>query len=167
LRIVLVMAQTLDGRIARGPDDPVDWTEAADKAHFSALTRRLGLVFMGSSTFDAMGGPLPFRKNVVFTRFPERRPPSSEDLLFTSETVETVLERFAEAGYKEAALIGGGRLNGAFARAGRIDAVFVTLSPLFFGEGPTLFPEDIAMDLKLVDVSPLGENSLVLHYRVA
>ncbi|TWI70297.1 dihydrofolate reductase [Desulfobotulus alkaliphilus] len=166
IRVSLVMARTLDGRTARSLNDPLDWTEAADKAHFSALTRRMGLVLMGSKTFDAMGGPLPGRKNVVFTRFPESRVSVSGDLAFTSGSVDAVLDGLAAEGYGEAALIGGSRLNTAFAKAGRIHELFVTVSPLIFGAGPGLFSEHIPMDLLLVNAEPLGFGSLLLHYRV-
>ncbi|TYT74944.1 dihydrofolate reductase family protein [Desulfobotulus mexicanus] len=166
IRVSLVMAQTLDGRTARSSLDPMDWTEAADKAHFSALTRRMGLVIMGSKTFDAMGGPLPGRKNVVFTRFPESRHDMSEGLEFTSDSVDAVLDGLAAEGYREAALIGGSRLNAAFAKAGRIHEIFVTVSPLIFGGGPGLFSENIPMDLLFVDAKPLGASSMLLHYRV-
>lgn len=166
VRVTLVMAETLDGRIARHAWHPVDWTEPEDKAHFAGLTRRMGLVFMGSHTFDTLGGPLPGRENVVFTRFPERRDSIPGTLVFTSDRVTEVLDRYAARGYGEAALIGGSSLNGVFARLGCIDEMIITLSPVVFGEGQGLFPADIAMDLDLVSLHPLGKDSLLLHYRV-
>ncbi|MCW7754483.1 dihydrofolate reductase family protein [Desulfobotulus sp. H1] len=166
VRVILVMARTLDGRTARGPGDPLGWTERADKVHFADFTRRVGVVIMGAKTFDAMGAPLPGRKNIVFTRSPEKRAGNSPNLVFTSGPVEKVLANLADQGYREAALIGGSELNAVFARKGCIDEMMVTVSPLFFGEGPGLFAETVSMDLQLAGVKLLGENSLLLHYRV-
>lgn len=166
MRILLVMAQSLDGKIARDPLDPVDWTEPEDKGHFARLTREIGLVVMGSRTFERIGKALPYRKNIVLTRFPEESPPSTEDLVFTGLPIPDLIQNLEGKGYSELVLMGGREINGAFARLHLIDEIFLTVSPLLFGKGLSLFPEDIAMELTLLTMHPLGKNSLLLHYAV-
>lgn len=166
MRILLVMAQSLDGKIARNPLDAIGWTEAADKTHFAELTKKIGLVVMGANTFDRLGKALPDRKNIVLSDSPEKYPPSTDDLVFTDLPIPELIKNLEGDGFSELALIGGREINGAFARRQLIDEVFLTISPLLFGKGLSLFPEDIAMDLKLIKSSPLGENSLLLHYSV-
>ncbi|MDL2286300.1 dihydrofolate reductase family protein [Desulfococcaceae bacterium OttesenSCG-928-F15] len=166
MRILLVMAQSLDGKIARDSMDPIDWTEPEDKGHFAELTRKIGLVLMGSRTFERMGKALAGRKNIVLTHSPEKKPPSTEDLLFTDLPIPGLIRKLEDEGYSELALMGGREVNGAFARLNLIDEIYLTLSPLLFGKGLSLFPEDIAMELTLLSVRPLGKNSLLLHYAV-
>lgn len=166
MRILLVMAQTLDGKIARNPTDPVDWTEPEDKGHFARLTREIGLVAMGFRTFESIGKALPGRKNIVLTHPQKQPPPSTDDLLFTDMPIPELIRNLQAQGFSKLALAGGRETNGAFARLGLIDEIYLTLSPFFFGKGLSLFPEDIALELRLLSMKPLGKNSLLLHYAV-
>ncbi|MBF0204054.1 MAG: dihydrofolate reductase, partial [Desulfamplus sp.] len=68
MKVILVMAMTLDGKIARHSMEPVDWTGKADKKKFVEITKKAGAVIMGSTTFDTIGKRLPNRKNIVMTR---------------------------------------------------------------------------------------------------
>ncbi|MBF0259476.1 MAG: dihydrofolate reductase [Desulfamplus sp.] len=72
MKVILIMAMTLDGKIARHPMEPVDWTGKADKKKFVKITKKAGAVIMGSTTFDTIGKILPDRKNIVMTRDPTR-----------------------------------------------------------------------------------------------
>jgi 2,5-diamino-6-(ribosylamino)-4(3H)-pyrimidinone 5'-phosphate reductase len=66
---------------------------------------------------------------------------------------------------------GGGTLNAELLKAGLVDEVHIFLAPLIFGgataptlaDGAGLTRED-AVQLRMLDVEPLGENGLVLHY---
>lgn len=48
-------------------------------------------------------------------------------------SVDRLLDRFAAAGCREVALLGGGRLNAAFAAARRINRLELTIAPVLFG----------------------------------
>ena len=65
MKVILLMAITLDGRTGKDEMHFVDWTEQEDKKIFVQITRRTGVIIMGSRTFDTIGGPLPKRKNVI------------------------------------------------------------------------------------------------------
>ena len=82
MEVILVMAMTLDGKIARDSLEPVDWTGKADKQYFVQVTRKAGVVIMGSRTFDTIGKPLPGRKNIVMTRNKDRKS-QAKNLVFT------------------------------------------------------------------------------------
>ena len=63
-------------------------------------------------------------------------------------------------------LAGGAVVNSLFARRGLIDEVVVTVSPLIFGRGISLFPEGIGVELDFVSVEPVDDQVVCLTYRV-
>lgn len=165
MKVILLMAITLDGKIGKTPDHFPDWTGPEDKRLFVSITRRAGAVIMGSKTYDTIGMPLPGRKNIVLTR-DRRRVSQWENLWFTDASPREVLEVLEKEGYREAILAGGALVNSLFAEAGLIDEIIVTISPTIFGYGLSLFTQEIAMDLKLMDVRRLGTDLVCLEYRV-
>ena len=90
----LMVAITADGKIARNSDHYPDWTGKADKKLYVEITKKAGVMIMGSKTFDIIGRVLPGRKTVVMTQNPERRS-DREDLVFTGDPVDKVLADLA------------------------------------------------------------------------
>jgi dihydrofolate reductase len=165
MKVTLLMAITLDGKIGKTPDHFPDWTGPEDKKLFVSITRRAGAVIMGSKTYDTIRMPLPGRKNVVLTR-DKSRVSDWENLWFTDESPQAVLDALEREGYQEAILAGGALINSLFAEAGLIDDIIVTISPTIFGHGLSLFTQEISMDLKLMDLRRLGANLVCLTYHV-
>lgn len=160
-----MMALTLDGKIGRSADHFPDWTGKEDKQLFVDITRRAGVIIMGSRTFFTIGKPLPGRKNIVLTR-DSSRSSDDPDLVFTSDSPKDVLADLEKEGYQEAILAGGALINSLFAKDNLIDEVVVTISPLIFGQGLSLFREEVAMELELLDMEKLGQDLVFLRYRV-
>ena len=71
MKVILIMAQTADGKIARASDELVDWTSKEDKRFFIDKTKEAGVMVMGSNTYRTIWRPLPGRLNVVLTSHPE------------------------------------------------------------------------------------------------
>jgi dihydrofolate reductase len=165
MKTILLMAMTLDGRVARTMTDFPDWTEKEDKALFAKISKRAGVVIMGSRTFDTLGKPLPGRKNIVVTRNRARKS-DCDNLVFTDRSPKEILSDLEKEGFSEAVLAGGTIINTRFAEAQLIDEVMVTVSPLIFGSGLSLFENHVSMQMKLLDVRTIGDNSAFLHYRV-
>ncbi len=165
MKVILVMAMTLDGRIGRHATDPVDWTGSADKRYFVEITRRAGAMIMGHNTFNTIGRPLPGRLNVVMTRTLEGKK-SHDNLLFTNRSPEKMLQDLEVRGYHEVALIGGSQINALFARQGLINEVHLTVAPQIFGQGLTLFNQELDLHLSLLSVDVLGAHGVLLKYGV-
>jgi len=165
MKVTLLMAITLDGKIGKTPDHFPDWTGPEDKKLFVSITRRAGAVIMGSKTYDTIGMPLPGRKNVVLTR-DRQRVSQWDNLWFTDLPPQAVLETLEKEGYQEAVLAGGALVNSLFAEAGLIDDIIVTISPTIFGYGLSLFTQEISMELQLKDVERLGRDLVCLTYSV-
>jgi dihydrofolate reductase len=165
IKTILLMAQTLDGKIARHADHFPDWTGRADKQLFVRATRRAGVIIMGSKTFDTIGRPLPGRRNVVMTRDP-KRVSQWENLVYTSLAPVEILRGLEQEGFEKVILAGGARINTLFAQAGLIDEIIVTITPLVFGSGIAMFEEGISADLALKRAIPIDAERVCLHYRV-
>lgn len=165
MKVTVLMAMTLDGKIGRSPDHFPDWTGAADKKLFVELSRRAGVVIMGSKTYDTIGRPLPGRKNIVMTR-DATRASEWENLEFTQAAPSEILSKLDGEGYDEVILAGGAMVNSLFAEAGLIDEIIVTISPKIFGYGISLFTEEVAMELALLAVERIDQNLVCLTYKV-
>lgn len=164
IKTILLMAQTLDGKIAKHADHFPDWTGKADKQLFVRETRRAGAIIMGSKTYDTIGKPLPGRRNVVMTRNAERVS-QWENLVYTSLSPSAILEDLEKDGYQRVILAGGARINTLFAEAGLIDEVLVTITPMIFGTGIAMFEDGIGGDLTLLRVTQIDPERVCLHYR--
>ncbi|ACN13991.1 FolA [Desulforapulum autotrophicum HRM2] len=164
MKVILVMAMTLDGKIARDSNHSADWTGKDDKKKFVEITKRAGAMIMGSKTFDTIGRALPGRKNIVMTRNRSRK--SDGNLIFTDQPPDLILKGLDREGFSEVALIGGTQINSLFAQANLIDEIFVTVVPIFFGRGLSLFDCEMDNQLELLGTEIISDQSLVLRYRV-
>ncbi|MFH0728242.1 MAG: dihydrofolate reductase [Pseudomonadota bacterium] len=165
MKVILVMALTVDGKTGLTSNHFPDWTEPADKKLFMSVSKKAGVIIMGSKTFDTFGAPLPGRKHVVLTRNADRAVEGGQ-VVFTSKKPAEILADLEMEGYGEAVLGGGGGINFLFACEGLIDEILVTFSPKIFGAGLSLFSDKIIMDLALLETGILGEHTVFARYRV-
>ena len=165
IRTILLMAQTLDGKIARHSDHFPDWTGKADKRLFVEITKAAGALIMGSKTYDTIGRPLPGRKNIVMTRDP-RRISNWDNLIFTDLAPQALLNELEAQGYRQVVIAGGARINSIFMRAGLVDEIMVTITPMVFGTGISLFEDGIEANLALKELRQIDEARVCLHYQV-
>lgn len=127
--IVLVAAVAENGIIGRNGTMP--WHLPADLAHFKRLTLGHPIV-MGRRTFEAVGRPLPGRRNIVVTRNPDFAASGVE----TAASLEQALALAGDA--PQVMVIGGGELyRAALPLARRIHLTRVHARP----DGDTRFPE--------------------------
>jgi dihydrofolate reductase len=165
MKVIVLMALTVDGLIGRSSDDFPDWSGSADKKLFRQVTMRAGVVIMGSRTFDTIGKPLKGRKNVILTRNINRQS-VWDNLVFTDQDPGSLLNQLEKEGFDEVVLAGGAWINTLFARQNLIDEIHVTYSPLVFGTGISLFSEAVALQLELIDFGRIGEDRILARYKV-
>ncbi|MFA5925936.1 MAG: dihydrofolate reductase family protein [Parcubacteria group bacterium] len=164
MKIILMMAVTADGKIAKNSDHFPDWTSREDKKMFASVSREHGVVIMGEKTFKTFPKPLPERLNVVFTL--EKDLPEMENVKWVTGEPEKVLEQLEKEGHKSAILGGGAYLNTQFLKNKLIDEIWLTVEPKIFGDGLGVFGGDFDIDLKLLNVEKINEDSVVLKYQV-
>jgi dihydrofolate reductase len=156
MHVVLLAAQSLDGRITRGGLAGDAFTSVADKAHFRAALRECDACVMGAATYDESKDRLrpdvlPGLRRVVRTRTPADRAAEAVAgvLEFSAETPAEIVARLRADGRQRCALLGGGRTNGAFLRAGLVDEVCVTVESWIFQSGTPLSADAGATEVKL------------------
>ena len=165
MKVILLMAVTADGMIARNSMELMDWTGKADKKYFIHITRDAGAMIMGSKTFDTIGKVLPGRKNIVMTR-DKTRTNQGKDLIFTNQTPKEIINELQAQGFGSVALIGGSVVNTLFMKENLIDEVHITIVPRLFGKGLSLFNEILDTQLELIDIQKIDQGHVLLKYRV-
>ena len=167
MKVTLIMAMTLDGFIARTPSHFTNWTEIEDKNFFHEKTKEIGTIIMGSNTYRTLPGPLDGRLNIVMSSSGNLAEPIPNLLEFFSGEPKELLASLEKRGIHDVALVGGGQVAASFLIDNLIDDMYITVSPLLFGQGVNLFVGyELETMLKLLDVQNIGENSVVLHYEV-
>lgn len=166
MKVTMLMAQTVDGKIARNANHFPDWTGKEDKRLFMRMSKAAGVVIMGRKTYATINRPLPDRLNVIMTRN-EDLVSENGNLLYTNQRPDEVLATLTERGYDEVILAGGATINTLFARQNLIDEVAITISPLLFGSGLSLFAETLdTMPLTLMELEKLGPDLVFMRYQV-
>ncbi len=162
MKTFIIAAVSADGFIAKDAHHPALWTSKADKKRFIDLTKRAGVVVMGSTTFKTLGKPLRDRLNVVYSKSQ-----TFEGTETTQESPKDLIKRLEEKGFKEVAICGGSQIYNMFMKAQVVDTIYLTIEPIIFGKGMNLFNEDLLYHLKLRS-SQASESagSLLLEYKV-
>jgi dihydrofolate reductase len=165
VRVLLVAAITIDGKIARDSREVISWSSPEDKRMFMRVSQEAGLLIMGRSTYETLDRPLPERLHIVLTSDMNR--PAPPQVEFTSASPADILDALEKRGFKTAILAGGARTYRTFIDAGLVDELWLTVEPLAFGEGISLLG-DYPLDLRLhlIQSALLNESSLQLRYRV-
>jgi dihydrofolate reductase len=185
MKVYLIAALTADGMIARDQDQiSTSWTSDEDRKWFWRRTKQTPILIMGRKNYQATGKLLPKRQTIVMTRqktwpavgsIPAQPvdalvraaelEPESTGLFFTNKTPTEILKFLADKNYSEVAICGGSSIYTQFAKADLIDDYYLTVEPIFFGQGIGLFNEVLDLKLTLVESQALNPNTLWLHYQ--
>lgn len=161
IKVFIIAAQTLDGFIAKEVNHPAFWTSKEDKHRFVELTKRAGVCVMGSSTFKTLPRPLKERTNIVYSRSQE-----FEGAEMTDKNPIELLNDLEERGFKEVAICGGSNIYNMFLKAGVVDTIYLTIEPVIFGSGISLFKEPLDVHLELKSHEKTESGTLLLEYKV-
>jgi dihydrofolate reductase len=160
----MMMAITVDGKIAKDKTQFADWTSREDKKLFVEISKSHRVVMMGENTFKTFPAPLKERLNVVFTE--QKNPPAQEGVKWVGGEPADILNELEKMGYQSALLGGGAYLNSLFLEKKLITEIIITVEPKIFGTGLSLFNKDLNVNLKLAEVRKLNDNTLMLRYQV-
>lgn len=168
MKVILIAAQTLDGKIAHAPDEPATWTSKEDKRFFVEETKKHGVVIMGRRTYATIGKPLPERLNIVLTKNPSAEDNQEGVIEFTNAAPRELLADLNRRGFPSVAVIGGASVYSQFLREGLVDELMISIEPKLFGGGIPLV-EGLASDiaLQLIEARKLNAHTLLLHYGIA
>jgi dihydrofolate reductase len=165
MRVLLLAALTLDGKLARTHVDFVNWSSREDKRLFMHTTKDAGVLILGHNTYKTFPAPLPGRLHIVLTRAPAEQTPIPGVVEFTNADPRAILDGLAARGYTTAVLGGGGTINRLFLAADLVDEIWLTVEPVIFGTGVALF-EGAPFERRahLIHLEPLGPGGVHLRY---
>ncbi|WP_214878648.1 dihydrofolate reductase family protein [Exiguobacterium sp. ERU653] len=143
--VVLYIAMSLDGKIARS-NDQLDWLFAVDgdgDNGYAEFFKTIGAVIMGRKTYEEvlqLSEKYPYSNipNYILTRQLDRE---AEHVIFTDEPIEELINRLKQEVDQDIWLIGGGEVIKAAMEHDLIDRYEIAIAPIVLGEGIPLFPE--------------------------
>ena len=162
MKVFLIAAITADGFIAKNSDHLASWTSKEDKQFFVEKTKEAGVVVMGFNTYKTIGRPLPGRLNIVYSKTEVNIP----GIEVTQEEPVKLIQNLAKRGYEQVAITGGAQIYTMFMEAGLVDTLYLTVEPVVFGYGMSLFTKKLDNRLQLQSFEKIGDNSILLEYNV-
>lgn len=161
-KIVLYIAQSLDGYIARTNNDLswLDEVESEGDAGFSDFYKTTSTMIMGSGTYKHLMTlvdefPHKDRECFVFSRTNEQAP---EYLTYVNQDVTSFVNNLDQNEGKDIWLVGGGDLVAQFLNAGLIDEFIISIAPIILGDGIPLYPTITKeTKLKLIEQKTYGQ----------
>jgi dihydrofolate reductase len=165
MKIIMLAALTIDGKLARNPAHFVDWTSREDKRLFASTTRQAGVLILGNNTYKTLPAPLPGRLHVVLTYSLAGKESVPGEVEYTDEPPPRIVAGLEARGYKEAVLGGGSQVNALFLQSGLVDEIWLTIEPVVFGLGVDLL-HGVQFDLRarLIHMERLNDAGAV-HLR--
>ncbi len=170
MQVFLIAAMTADGFIARGKNDrSFDWTSLEDKKFYVSKIKQADAIVMGRNSFETFTRYPKNSRWVIYSSNPEKfsnPKPQVIEAEATSEDPANLVKRLESEGVKTLAICGGASIYSMFVRAGLIDRLYLTVEPILFGEGITLFSESFGQgkNLNLQEIHRLSEQTFVLEY---
>lgn len=174
MKVILVVATSLDGKITMGDNPDVHaWTSAEDATFFQSMLKKATLVVMGRRTYEAMKPTMKHitgRLRIILSHTPEKyKNEEIKNLLeFSNENPEQLVKRLSKLDYEEMLLVSGAEVTTEFLKSGLMDEIYLTLEPWIFGAGrPVVLQSVLNSKLELLSIKKLNSHgTLLLHYNV-
>lgn len=174
MKVSIIAALTADGYIGKTPDQiATEWTNPEDKYLFTKYVRAANNMVMGLNTFlstarkfpTVFNKSMPGRRLFVYTHRPEmiEQYPNVEA---TTEPPAELIRRLKSEGVHELAVCGGSQIYTMFMQAGVVDDLYIDMQATIFGAGVGLFNAPIDTKIKLEETKRIGDNNMLLHYKV-
>jgi len=169
--VILDMAISPNGLIARENGEE-DWLPDAGWDEFVEAAKGFDNIVMGRETYDVVTrlyddynfDSVPVSLKIIVSRDPKFKAPKDYVVV---QSPEAAVEVVAAKGHKELFLIGGGRLNSSFLKAGLVDEIHLTINPYIIGKGRSFIgPEDFEMPLQLIGTRVISGDRIAVNYKV-
>jgi len=172
MKVILYMAITANGMIAKGNDD-VSWVSDTEWESYSEMIKKAGNMIIGRKTYEVMLKIDDFNKSnlneiktVVLTNDASLKIHNPQ-FVSAATSPRGALDILLNQGFETIMVCGGGKLNASFMSENLIDEIYLDVEPVVFGKGIGLFAEkDFEAKLKLLENKKLSEGEIQLHYKV-
>ena len=177
MKVVLYMAQTVNGLIARENFDEEFSKEDASSSvmtwdMFVEFAEKIGCFVIGRTSYEIYKRNNDPKYNLGNIKAKRIILSSNHELkldrgFILATSPEDALEKASKLGFSKVMVTGGGKVNGSFMKAGLIDEIIVNVEPYLLGKGIRIFAEnEFESKLKLVDVKKMKFGIVQLHYDV-
>lgn len=174
MNVSIIAALTADGYIGKTSDQSAtEWTNPEDKYMFTEYVRAANNMVMGLNTFlstarrfpTVFNKSMPGRRLFVYTHHPEKiaEYPNVEAI---TESPEDLAKRLESEGLTALAICGGAHIYTMFMQANVVDDIYIDMQATLFGSGIGLFNGPLDTRVTLQDTKRLGDDNLLLHYKV-
>lgn len=166
--VVLAAVMSIDGKIKRNEQiHKRDWISDEDKSYFAQLIAEHDVIVMGRKTYQSMKVNMqPGKRYVVITRQPEkyRRKTITNELEFTDDTPDVLIDRLRDFGeHSNLLVVGGSEVYGAFLRLRLVDELRITVEPILLGSGTPLIANEVLEErFQLVEFRKLNHSGTIL-----
>ncbi|MEK7181102.1 MAG: dihydrofolate reductase family protein [Patescibacteria group bacterium] len=163
----MIVATTIDGKIATNKRQFTNWTSKEDKDFLHKLLDKSDVIVVGNNTYKTAKEPLSKRNCIVMTRKVLKATQRGERLVFFNPARESLDRFIRKEKYKRVAVLGGAQSYTYFLENNLLDEIYLTIEPLVFGKGFGMFATKKVLKryFKLVSAKKLNKKgSLVLHY---
>jgi dihydrofolate reductase len=151
-KYIAIAAITLDGKIAKGPNHPSDWTSKEDKRFMRGLLDKSDVVIVGNNTYKTAIKPLSRRNCIVLARSVNSPPARGgvprlqsgrgggrQNLTYINPQKSDIKKLIRARKYKTVAILGGAQTYTYCLQNNMLDELYLTIEPLVFGRGIDLF----------------------------
>jgi dihydrofolate reductase len=112
--------------------------------------------------FKTIGRALPKRRNIVYSNEPINVP----GIEVTSLAPQELVAKLEKEGVEELAICGGSTIYTMFMKASLVDSLYLTIEPVIFGKGMSLFNDVIDAKLELVNFRRTDSGTIFNEYKV-
>ncbi|MBI5554167.1 MAG: hypothetical protein HY917_05515 [Candidatus Diapherotrites archaeon] len=163
MQFSIVAVSTLDGRIARHSFQPTTWGSPEDKIFLRRKLNEFDVIVVGNNTYKTARS-LKKRNCVVFTRSVKSFSVKGPLCTYVNPSHINLKRFFLRQGYEKIGLLGGTQVYDYFNRHGWLDEIFLTIEPLAFGKGLSLFAQSCRKAFRLLSLRRLNRQGSVLFH---
>jgi dihydrofolate reductase len=169
-KVVLYIAQSLDGYIARANDD-ISWLSIVERDHedygYDDFVKTIDTVFMGRKTYDkvlSFGIEFPHKGRKCYV-LSKRLKGTDENVQFFSGNISDLITEIKKEEGKDIFIDGGSEIVREFRDNDLIDEYIISIIPILLGKGIRLFREtNTENNLRLVNSKTFDSGLVQLKY---
>lgn len=169
MKVILYMAQTINGMIAR-KNYKEDFFSDENWNVFLRLVKETGCFVVGRKTYEEVKKWKEFNfdkikaTKIIISKNPNLR---LQEGYVLADSPNDAMQKASKLGFKKMLLTGGGTINSAFMKTCLIDEIIINIEPVVLGKGISIFSEEkFEKRLKLLNVKKLKSGITQLHYKI-
>ena len=166
MKVILYMAISLNGMIAKSDDD-TSWISKAEWDSYSLAVRTAENLIVGHRTYNVLTKQPEFAefKDVKLVVVAQEDFQTLTQNHLVAHSPKEALKLLSD--FEQVVVAGGSALNASFVEENLVDEVFIDIEPIILGKGIPLFrSKDFERNLKLIGQKKISDNEIQLHYEV-